>query len=58
MWRIRHTGDDTYLRAECMTLVGVWVFFALLQYSTFMSNYVNACFDGILDGHNTEFSEV
>ena len=43
VFRIRHTGDDTYLKAECGTLVGTWVFFSFIQYSTFVYNYVLNC---------------
>ena len=36
VFRIRHTSDDTYLKYECACIVGVWILFSILQYSTFL----------------------
>lgn len=43
VFRIRHTGDDTYLKLECIFIVGIWVVFSLPQYATFFYNYYVAC---------------
>ena len=43
VFRIRHTGDDTYLKLECSCIVSVWVLFSVLQYSTFIYNYILFC---------------
>ena len=43
VYRIRHTGDDTYLKLECGCIVSVWVFFSVLQYATFIYNYTIFC---------------
>ena len=43
LYRIRHTGDDTFLKLECMCLVGVWAGFTVIQYCIFIYNYVIAC---------------
>lgn len=43
VYRIRHTGDDTYLRKECGYLVGNWVFFSIIQYMFFIYNYIVLC---------------
>ena len=42
-FKIRHTGDDTYLRLECGIIVGVWVVFSVLQYGTYIFNSVISC---------------
>ena len=43
VFRIRHTGDETYLKFECVWIVGVWVFFSIIQYATFIYNYIVSC---------------
>lgn len=43
LYGIRHTGDDTYLKIECMIIVLVWTSFSILQYSTFVYNYIISC---------------
>ena len=43
VYRIRHTGDDTELKLECGCIVSVWVLFSVLQYSTFIYNYIIFC---------------
>lgn len=43
IFRIRHTGDDTHLKRECMAIVGVWVFASILQYIVFIFNFVVTC---------------
>jgi len=43
VWKIRHTDDDTFLRAECMLVVMVWVAFTIIQAGTFAVNMFNAC---------------
>ena len=42
-YRIRHTGDDTYLRLECIFIVGIWMLFSFPQYATFFYNYTISC---------------
>ena len=53
VFRIRHTGDETYLKFECVWIVGVWVFFSIIQYATFIYNYIVSC-----DHENGEISAV
>ena len=36
VYRIRHTSDDTYLKYECACIVGTWLIFSVMQYSTFL----------------------
>ena len=43
VYRIRHTGDDTELKLECGMLVSCWVLFSILQYTTFIYNYIIFC---------------
>ena len=43
VFRIRHTGDDTNLKRECMTIVMIWVLCSILQYIIFIFNYVITC---------------
>ena len=43
VFRIRHTGDDTFLKTECTFIVSVWVFFSILQYITFIYNLIVSC---------------
>lgn len=43
LYGIRHTGDDTFLKVECIFLVSLWTFFSILQYSTFVFNYIISC---------------
>ena len=43
VYRIRHTGDDTYLRKECTYLVATWVIFSIIQYMFFIYNYITLC---------------
>lgn len=39
IYRIRHTGDDTYLKVECVFIVSIWTIFSIIQYSCFVYNY-------------------
>lgn len=43
VYRIRHTSDDTFLRRECVCVVGLWVLFSILQIATFVYNYIMSC---------------
>ena len=43
VYRIRHTGDDTHLKVECMFIVGIWLVFSLGQIIIFVYNYTLRC---------------
>ena len=43
VYRIRHTEDKTFLKVECVLLVGAWVLFSILHYGTYVYNYTYQC---------------
>ena len=43
VYRIRHTSDDTFLKIECVCIVGAWIFFSFAEIITFAYNYTQDC---------------
>ena len=44
VYRIRHTSDDTFLKIECVLIVGVWTFFTIASMIIFAYNYTQDCY--------------
>ena len=43
VYRIRHTSDDTFLKMECVYIVGAWIFFSFMEIILFAYNYTQDC---------------
>ena len=40
VYKIRHINDDTKIKAECATIVLLWLFISIWQYAVFVSDQI------------------
>ena len=52
VYKIRHIEDDTKIKAECATIVGVWLFLSIFQYAIFVTDNIQGCNTNVDNGWN------
>ena len=43
VYKIRHIDDDTKIKAECASIVGIWLFLSIWQYTIFVADNIEGC---------------
>lgn len=43
VYKIRHIDDDTKIKAECASIVGIWLFLSIWQYTIFVADNIESC---------------